>query len=40
VYALAPPHQQCVMFLLFRQFSILTVTDNVEYSYCSYSVVF
>jgi hypothetical protein len=27
------------MFLLFRQFNILTVTDNVEYSYCSYSVV-
>jgi hypothetical protein len=25
------------MFLLFRQFDILTVTDNVESSYCSYS---
>ena len=32
--------RQCVMFLLFRQFDILTVTDNVECSYCSESVVF
>ena len=23
--------RQCVMFLLFRQFGILTVTDNMEY---------
>jgi hypothetical protein len=28
------------MFLLFRQFGILTVPDNVECSYCSYIVVF
>jgi hypothetical protein len=28
------------MFLLFRQFGILTVTDNAEYVYCSNSVVF
>jgi hypothetical protein len=28
------------MFLLFRQFGILTVTDNAEYFYCSNSVVF
>jgi hypothetical protein len=28
------------MLLLFRQFGILTVTDNVKYSYFSYSVVF
>jgi hypothetical protein len=32
--------RQREMFLLFRQFDILTVTDNVESSYCSYSVVF
>ena len=31
--------RQCVMFLQFRQFGILTVADNVEYSFCSYSVV-
>jgi hypothetical protein len=28
------------MFLLFRQFGILTVIDNAEYVYCSNSVVF
>ena len=28
------------MFLLFLHCGILTVRDNVEYSYCSYSVVF
>jgi hypothetical protein len=32
--------RQCVMFLLFRQFGILTVHDNVECSYCTDSVVF
>jgi hypothetical protein len=32
--------RQCVMFLLFRQFGILTVTDNAEYFYCSNIVVF
>jgi hypothetical protein len=31
--------RQCVMFLLFRQFGILTVTDNAKYFYCSNSVV-
>jgi hypothetical protein len=28
------------MFLLFLQCGILTVPDNVEWSYCSYGVVF
>ena len=32
--------RQCVMFLPFRQFGILTVTDNAEYFYCSNIVVF
>ena len=32
--------RQCGMFLLFRQFGILTVTDNAEYFYCSNIVVF
>ena len=32
--------RQYGMFLLFLQFGILTVQDNVECSYCSYSVVF
>jgi hypothetical protein len=31
---------RCGMFLLFQHCGILTVPENVECSYCSYSVVF